>query len=77
MSQKEVLKEKKREKGKLWVREWRPGPWREATEEERREIEEMIDSIFFDFKDNLQRLRRFWKKVDEAFRELWGVDEGE
>jgi len=66
-----VLKEKKREKGKLWVREWTPGPWREATEEEQREIEEMIDSMFFSFKDHLERLRRFIRKMDEAFRELW------
>ena len=72
MSRKEeVLKEKKREKGKLYIREWRPGPWREATEEEQREIEEMIDSMFLSFKDHLERLRRFMKKMDEAFRELW------
>ena len=71
MSQKEVLKEKKREKGKLYIREWKPSEWREATEEEQKEIEEMIDSAFFEVKDYIKRLRRFMQKMDEAFRELW------
>jgi len=71
VSQKEVLKEKKREKGKLYVREWTPGPWREATEEEQKEIEDMIDSMFFDFKNHLRRLRRFMEKLEDAFEELW------
>jgi len=71
VSQKEVLKEKKREKGKLYVREWTPSEWREATEEEQKEIEEMIDSAFFEIKDHIKRLRRFMQKMEEAFRELW------
>ena len=71
MDQKEVLKEKKKLKGKLYVREWRPSEWREATPEERREIEDMIDSMFFEFKDNLKRLRRFMEKMEEAFDELF------
>ena len=72
MSQKEeVLKEKKWVKGKLYIREWKPSEWREATEEERKEIEEMIDSAFFEFKDMMARSRRFMKKLEEAFRELW------
>jgi len=69
----ETLKEKKREKGTWYIREWRlvPGEWREAKPEEIKEIETTIDDVFLDFRDFLKRLRRFHEKLEEAFRELF------
>ena len=65
----EVLKEKKREKGKWYIREWKPTEWRPATEDEIRELN--LEDPFFEFRENIKRFRRFMKKIDEAFQVLF------
>lgn len=70
MLSKEVIKERKRKGGKIYVREWKPGEWREATDEE---VEELgVDSVLMTFYDHLRRMRKAFKKIDEALEELWG-----
>jgi len=58
---------------KIMVREWKlgvePGEWREATEEE---VRELVEEPWIKICVSLERLRRFWRKMEEATRELFG-----
>lgn len=67
-TEQETLKEKRSREGKLYVREWHPTEWREATEEEKRELH--LEELPFDTYRFMRRFRRFWRKVNEAFDEL-------
>jgi len=73
-------KEEKREEPILYVREWKliPGKWRPATPEELRELKEtrkMLEvrsPLIDDIEDAFRRFRRFERKLEEAFQELFG-----
>jgi len=67
----EKEKEKKKRKPRIWVREWRvePGEWRPATPEEEKEF---LESPWLDIYRFHERMRRFFKKLEEAFSELFG-----
>ena len=71
--------EKKSEKPRLYVREWKlePSEWRPATKEEQEYFEkaktymEAVSPAFEEFFEFFKRVRRFEKKLEEAFRELF------
>jgi len=74
MTEEERRLEKRLKDGKWFVREWRPGEWREATPEEVKEITETrrkAEELFQDVEDAFARLRRFARKLGEAVDELW------
>jgi len=75
MSEEERRLERRFKDGKWWIREWKPGEWREATPEEVEEITKVrrrAEELFQDVEDAFTRLRRFARKFREAVDELWG-----
>lgn len=61
---------KQKKKPKIWIREWKiePGEWREATEEE---IKELIEEPYKELVKFQEKMRRFFRKIEEAFNELF------
>jgi len=74
MSGQEAEQKKKRKYPKILIREWKvvPGEWREATEQEIKELFGEDFTPWRSFSEMMERMRRFWRKIEAAFDEIWG-----
>lgn len=57
--------------GKLWIREWHPTGWREATKEEVEEIRKEFKRSFDWVDETLEEMRKSFKRMREIFEEFF------